>query len=126
LKVSTNVKIAMQCFENFGEANAPNAPPWLRACHRLLYFHSPYCEDMVDMTIIIIAHGVFNFRPRYLFYFIHNAIWKEERGFLLAESFATVAWREFALCTNIRAVAWKTAGSCSDECRVCFANASAV
>jgi len=27
LKVSTNVKIAMQCFENFGEANAPNAPP---------------------------------------------------------------------------------------------------
>jgi len=26
LKVSTNVKIAMQCFENFGWANAPNAP----------------------------------------------------------------------------------------------------
>jgi len=25
LKVSANVKIAMQCFENFGEANAP--PP---------------------------------------------------------------------------------------------------
>jgi len=23
LKVSTNVKIAMQCFENFGEENAP-------------------------------------------------------------------------------------------------------
>jgi len=28
LKVSTNVKVAMQCFENFGVANAP---PWLRA-----------------------------------------------------------------------------------------------
>jgi len=27
LKVSTNVKIAMQCFENFGGTNAPNAPP---------------------------------------------------------------------------------------------------
>jgi len=28
LKVSTNAKIAMQCFENFGVgANAPNAPP---------------------------------------------------------------------------------------------------
>jgi len=26
LKVSTNVKIAMHCFENFGGANAPNAP----------------------------------------------------------------------------------------------------
>jgi len=31
LKVSSNVKIAMQCFENLGEANSPNAPPWLRA-----------------------------------------------------------------------------------------------
>jgi len=27
MKVSANVKIAMQCFENFGGANAPNAPP---------------------------------------------------------------------------------------------------
>jgi len=27
LKVSANVKIAMQCFENFGGTNAPNAPP---------------------------------------------------------------------------------------------------
>jgi len=27
LKVSANVKIAMQCFENFGKC-----PPWLRAC----------------------------------------------------------------------------------------------
>jgi len=26
LKVSTNVDIAMQCFENFGRGNAPNAP----------------------------------------------------------------------------------------------------
>jgi len=26
LKVSANVKIAMQCFENFGGANAPNTP----------------------------------------------------------------------------------------------------
>jgi len=32
VKVSANVKIAMQCFESFGGANAPNAPPWLRAC----------------------------------------------------------------------------------------------
>jgi len=31
LKVSTNVKIAMTWFENFGVENAPNAPPWLRA-----------------------------------------------------------------------------------------------
>jgi len=29
LKVSANVKIAMQCFENFGEGKLP---PWLRAC----------------------------------------------------------------------------------------------
>jgi len=36
LKVSTNVKIAMQCFENFGGRNAPIAP-WLRAW---LYFSS--------------------------------------------------------------------------------------
>jgi len=28
MKVSANVKIAMQCFENFGGANCP---PWLRA-----------------------------------------------------------------------------------------------
>jgi len=27
LKVSANVKIALQCFENFGGANTPNAPP---------------------------------------------------------------------------------------------------
>jgi len=28
LKVATNLKIAIQCFENFGGgANAPNAPP---------------------------------------------------------------------------------------------------
>jgi len=27
LKVSTNVKIAMTWFENFGVENAPNAPP---------------------------------------------------------------------------------------------------
>jgi len=33
LKVSANVKIAMQCVENFGGANAPNAPPWFRACN---------------------------------------------------------------------------------------------
>jgi len=26
LKVSSNVKTAMQCLENFGVANAPNAP----------------------------------------------------------------------------------------------------
>jgi len=32
LKVSANVKISVECFENFGEANAPNAsPPCLRA-----------------------------------------------------------------------------------------------
>jgi len=31
LKVSTNVKAAMQCFENFGGSNAPNAPPPLVA-----------------------------------------------------------------------------------------------
>jgi len=37
LKVSTNVDIAMQCFENFGGENAPNAPPWLRACNKLRY-----------------------------------------------------------------------------------------
>jgi len=45
LKVSANVKIAMQCFENFGGANAPNAPLgcapgprcplWLRAWWQL-------------------------------------------------------------------------------------------
>jgi len=28
MKVSTNVKIAMQCFEDFGQM----PPPWLRAC----------------------------------------------------------------------------------------------
>jgi len=33
LKVSANVKIAMQCFKNFGGANAPNAP----LVARLLY-----------------------------------------------------------------------------------------
>jgi len=39
LKVSTNVKIAMQCFENFGgRANAPNAPP-------------PGCAPAPDMDI---------------------------------------------------------------------------
>jgi len=27
LKLFANVKIAMQCFENFGGVNAPNAPP---------------------------------------------------------------------------------------------------
>jgi len=32
LKVSANVKIAIHYFENFEGANAPNAPPWLRAC----------------------------------------------------------------------------------------------
>jgi len=35
LKVSTHVKISVQCFENFGGGNAPNAPPWLRACFGL-------------------------------------------------------------------------------------------
>ena len=35
MQVSTNVKIAMQCFENFwGGGNAPNALPWLRAWRR--------------------------------------------------------------------------------------------
>jgi len=34
LKGSANVKIAMQCFENFGGANAPNAP---RLVARLVY-----------------------------------------------------------------------------------------
>jgi len=38
LKVSANVKIAMQCFENFGGANAPNAP-WLRACGDVITPH---------------------------------------------------------------------------------------
>jgi len=32
LKVSANVKIAVQCFEIFEGENAPNVPPWLRAC----------------------------------------------------------------------------------------------
>ena len=33
LEVSTNVKTAMQCFENvWGGSNAPNTPSWLRAC----------------------------------------------------------------------------------------------
>jgi len=27
LKVSTNVKISMQCFENFGERKCPKCPP---------------------------------------------------------------------------------------------------
>jgi len=31
LKVSANVKIAMQCFEIFG-GNMPQMLPWLRAC----------------------------------------------------------------------------------------------
>jgi len=31
LKVSTNVKIAMQCFENVGAGKCPKCPPWLRA-----------------------------------------------------------------------------------------------
>jgi len=26
----------MQCFENFGRANAPNAAPWLRACYSVI------------------------------------------------------------------------------------------
>jgi len=32
LKVSANVKIAMQCFEIFGRGNDPNDLPWLCAC----------------------------------------------------------------------------------------------
>ena len=31
-KVSANAKISIQCFKNWGGANAPNVPPWLRAC----------------------------------------------------------------------------------------------
>jgi len=34
LKVFSNVKIAMQCFENFGGGNAPNASPRLRAWYQ--------------------------------------------------------------------------------------------
>jgi len=38
LKVSANVKIAMLCFEIFGGANSPNAPPpWLRAWFMLSF-----------------------------------------------------------------------------------------
>ena len=33
LKVSTNVKIAMQCFENFGDGKCPKCPHCLRACN---------------------------------------------------------------------------------------------
>jgi len=32
LKVSANIKIAMQSFETFGWG-CPKCPPWLRACH---------------------------------------------------------------------------------------------
>jgi len=35
LKVSTNVKIAMQCFENFGGKYPKCPPPWLRAWFNL-------------------------------------------------------------------------------------------
>jgi len=34
LKGSANVQIAMQCFENFGRGNVPNAPLWLCAYYQ--------------------------------------------------------------------------------------------
>jgi len=36
LKVSTNVKIAMQCFEHFGGESAPNTPP---GCAPDVWYH---------------------------------------------------------------------------------------
>jgi len=40
LKVSTNVKIAMQCFETFGGQTPQMPPPWLRACYEVLGIHT--------------------------------------------------------------------------------------
>jgi len=54
-----------QCFLTF----CGFVHPW----YRLLHFHSPYCECMADVTIIII-HRVFSVKPRYLLYFIHSML----------------------------------------------------
>ena len=41
---------------------------WFRSsCHRILHSHSPYCEFMADVTIIMV-NRVFIFRPWYLLY----------------------------------------------------------
>jgi len=50
LKVSTNVKIAVECFENFGEANAPNAPP---ACAPAWH----YCEVASVVHALVMNSG---------------------------------------------------------------------
>jgi len=43
LKVSANVKIAMQCFENFGDGKCPKCPPLIA---RLLESSSPHLQKI--------------------------------------------------------------------------------
>jgi len=68
LKVSANVKIAMQCFENFGGGEMP--PPWLRACWDLV--HGGHFSNMDFYQYVLFLRGKTNL-------------------------FASVAWRYFVL-----------------------------
>jgi len=46
LIVSSNVKIAMQCFKNFGGGICPKFPPWLRA----------WCETSASLGVSHASH----------------------------------------------------------------------
>jgi len=58
LKISTNIEFAMQCFENFEGANAPNAPALVAPAARQ---RSIYIEEWKNLTEVVQLSGYIYF-----------------------------------------------------------------